>query len=394
MRRLLFSVPDGQRYSCRHCTWCCRWWRIEVDPAARDRLLAHDWAAESPRLRGVSLFEEQLLSDRADPVIQTAQIDGKCVFLEEDGLCLIHKVLGPDAKPMVCQGFPLVLGRTVDGVLVGASYGCSAVVRSEGEPFARQEPLVLELLDRSEEEALGGNVVMDPEPLLAGSTRLSWRAYLELERSLLEILGRGSLPVSYRVAAAAELVLALALGSAGRDRVGEDEVRAWLEERRERGYSDAFAGAAAISASPIARRALLAPLIAEAETASMGSSPDRGPRSLAYAEAIVKGEGTMSLSTLEGSVDLAALRRVRYDPDKAPFDGYLTRFLSNFVMRKSLLESPDLKEGVHRLSLYFALVRWYAATSATLAGRPEVGEEDVVVGIQVAEKAYVHGIVV
>ncbi len=393
MQRLLTAVPRGQRYSCRQCSWCCRWWRIEVTPADRDRIFALDWAAESPRLRGVALFEEQRLPGRADPVIQTAQVGGQCVFLEEDGLCLIHKLLGPEAKPIVCQGFPLVLGRTVDGVLVGGNYACAGLAGNEGMPFARQEAFVLELLERPEAEdraAIGLDSVIDPEPLLSGGTRMSWRAYLELERSLLEVLARREFTVTQRLLAAGALVSALAVRSARKALLGEEEVGAWLEERRQDGYTRAFARALdAGSTHPLWQRAALAPVVAEVEAAPL-SATDPGSRPTRYALAIVRGAGEIPLSTLRGRVNLAAMKRVVFDQDSPRFDDYLTRFLSNFLIRKSLLESASLKEGCDHLCLYLALIRWYALASAAMGSRGEVEEQDLIAGIQVVEKGYVH----
>ncbi|HEX2923513.1 MAG TPA: hypothetical protein VHS28_05745, partial [Chloroflexota bacterium] len=280
-----------------------------MDPADRDRILAHDWATESPRLEGVQLFEEQQLPGRPEPVVQTAQVDGQCVFLEGDGLCLIHKVMGLEAKPAVCQGFPLVLGRTADGVLVGGNYACPSLVSNEGEPFYKQEGFVLELLERWEAESAedgpaGRGAMLDTEPLLGGKTRMVWRAYLALEDALLEILGRRELPVSARLVAAHGLIGSAALHWAGIELVDETEARLWLEEWRSEGYERAFDLTRQIPRVPAMRmRAVLAPLIADVETATI-CSKGRSSTALGYAMAIVNGNGEIPLSTLRRRVDL------------------------------------------------------------------------------------------
>src|SRR5512135_2498596 len=135
--KLTLAVPEGQRYSCRQCGWCCRWWKIEVTPAERDRLLGRDWAKDSPRLEGVQLFWEHSLPDQAQPAIQTAHLRGRCVFLEEDGLCLIHAVLGEDAKPSSCGRFPVITGFVNCEPLAAVDFSCSSAVRNEGEPFEK-----------------------------------------------------------------------------------------------------------------------------------------------------------------------------------------------------------------------------------------------------------------
>ncbi|MBH22971.1 MAG: hypothetical protein CMH57_00660 [Myxococcales bacterium] len=44
-----------------------------------------------------------------------------CVFLGDDGLCRIHKHIGPEAKPAMCRFFPIRLVQTEDGFRVGIS---------------------------------------------------------------------------------------------------------------------------------------------------------------------------------------------------------------------------------------------------------------------------------
>jgi len=136
-------------------------------------------------------------------------------------------------------------------------------------------------------------------------------------------------------------------------------------------------------------RAVLAPLIADVESAPLRSA-SRASTALGYAVAIVNSKGEIPLSTLRRRADLAAARRVATDLDSPGFEEILTRFLSNFVMRKSLLESESLLQAGGDLCLYYALVRWYAAASAAIEGRAGLAEDDLVRGIQVVEKAYVH----
>lgn len=387
--RVQLAVPEGQMYSCRRCGWCCRGWRILVEPDDRDRLLARDWAQDSPRLRGVPLFEEQRLPGQLQPSIQIAKLKGRCVFLEEDNLCLIHKVLGEQAKPFTCRRFPFLLGHTTEGVLVGADYACPALVRSEGEPFSVDKALVQEWLDGSpDRNGLNRRRNVDPEALLAPGRRMGWSAYLELERSLLEILARREFPVVARWAAGGALLVAMADWASGKRWLEQGEVAAWLREWRRAAYLPAFDRVGSAENPSLPELPVLAPMIGDIETPHTPTS-GRGSAAIGYALAVGNGSGPLYLSTLEGWVELGALGRVDRDLSRTQFDDYLTRFLSNYLLRKSLLESPHLREGWDYLGKCLALAGWYGAASAAMHGRDRMEEDDLVAGIQAVEKAYV-----
>lgn len=52
------------------------------------------------------------------------RIGGKCVFLAKDRRCKLHSRFGAEAKPVICQQFPVVSIRTEDSVRVGVDPGC------------------------------------------------------------------------------------------------------------------------------------------------------------------------------------------------------------------------------------------------------------------------------
>ncbi|MHB1160096.1 MAG: YkgJ family cysteine cluster protein [Chloroflexota bacterium] len=378
--RVRLAVPDGQRYSCRQCGWCCRGWRIQVDPAERDRLRAHDWAAESPRLRDLWLFEERWLPGQTEPSVQTAQILGRCVFLEPDGLCLIHELLGEEAKPATCRRFPLQLGLTPSEALVGADYSCLAMVLNRGEPVSVADGTLRGWLEEAGPDAMACRDA-EPELLLAPGVRMDWAAYLRLESALLSILGRRDTPVTLRLASARDLTAAVGGKGGGGRRLGEADVGSWLEGNP----PDSLAVPLCLSLPSVSE---LASSIGELESPH-SSTTGRGTAALGYALAVAEGSGRIYLSTLEGWADLEALGRATCDLDAPAFDDYLTRYLSNQLLRQSLLKSPSLREGLDHLVRCLAMVRWYASASATISGRARTEVDDLVAGIQAVEKRYV-----
>ena len=64
------------------------------------------------------------------------QADGACVFLTAAGRCRVHELHGPQAKPRVCQMFPLQ-PVTIEGkTLVTLRRSCPSAAADQGRPVA------------------------------------------------------------------------------------------------------------------------------------------------------------------------------------------------------------------------------------------------------------------
>lgn len=376
------AMLDEQRYSCRQCGWCCRWWRVQVDPADRDRILRTDWAQESPRLRGVRLFEEQMLPGQFAPSVYLARLDGQCVFLEADNLCIIHRALGPEAKPASCRRFPFIPGWIGRELVVGADYSCPSLVMNEGEPVRLQERLMPDWLSR------GGGLrpLPEPEVALTPGVCVRWPAYLVVENCLISLFGQRCIPVEDRFENAVEMITFLSARATLSGFETEDGVQLGIEERMQQRCERLTIETRDQSLLPT--WSSLAPFIGDMETPHT-SINWRGTGAIGYAVAIASGVGKLYLSTLRATVELSQVREVRVTDLSPEVDDCLTRWLCNYLKRKSLLKSPHLKEGIEYLLRCFGLVCWYSAASASLRGRSVAEIDDVVLGIQVVEKAYV-----
>ena len=74
-------------------------------------------------LKGLSPTRTEVVKGQS--IVATAiRPDGTCIYLGDDNLCRIHKVLGSAAKPMVCRLFPLTMVQTEDEVRVGVPLRC------------------------------------------------------------------------------------------------------------------------------------------------------------------------------------------------------------------------------------------------------------------------------
>lgn len=64
--------------------------------------------------------------------------DGACVFLQEDGLCLIHKEFGFAAKPLICRMFPLQLIPHEKQAVLTLRRACPSAAADKGQPLTEQ----------------------------------------------------------------------------------------------------------------------------------------------------------------------------------------------------------------------------------------------------------------
>lgn len=164
--RLQIIEPDA-KFSCGSCGHCCdQPWRtaIEADKAAA--LDRHDFS-KYPRLAGKKFYHPA--ADGRPGYFDLAKGEGtKCIFLDTDRLCIIHKELGAEAKPAMCRQFPLLSSRTWVDERVSLNYACPAVQRNDGAALADQANAIAQVVPLS-----GKPVQSDARITLTGKITLS-----------------------------------------------------------------------------------------------------------------------------------------------------------------------------------------------------------------------------
>lgn len=135
----LETLTDA-RFGCQGSGQCCRVYRpgplTDVDVAALE--------AAAPALRAAlpELPDEPWIEQRPGDDGQTwrflRRTAGRCLFLQEDGLCGVHATCGRAAKPEACRLFPFQLVHTLQALRVFDVSECSqfAVARTEGPAHA------------------------------------------------------------------------------------------------------------------------------------------------------------------------------------------------------------------------------------------------------------------
>jgi len=117
-------------HACVACGGCCH--GTDVGPLKDDdvaKIREIDWSPFLPADVHPGDWIDEVPADRSptgQAIRLTGRRHGRCVFLGDDKLCIIHKHKGSQQKPTICRQFPYTFTRTPDGIDVSFSTECRA----------------------------------------------------------------------------------------------------------------------------------------------------------------------------------------------------------------------------------------------------------------------------
>lgn len=393
-----FRLPADLDFACTQCGRCCRdKWEIRVDAPSAQRLLAQDWSRLDPPLGGVVPFQPRKLPVQGGPGADdlpftvARRANNACVFLDAKNLCGIHKTLGLEAKPRVCQQFPFLFADGPDGVTVGLSHYCPGVVRREGATAPPLEGQLAEIR-RLHGQALrvaraDGSVLADEELPLA------WADYVAVEGLFDQLLAAPeadpAVAVGACAVAASMLVDFLWKKKGGKEAPplggGRDFVTGW----RRLGVSRIHEIASRQKPSPRAGRLLLRQFLSLVDQSQApGSAPGRAlAGGLAFLKELV-GQGEVYCAPLDVRLPVNAVQAVELSWDLPDLAEPFRRYARHVVFRRRLLPILGVRVGLALLGLHVAAARFLARATAAKDGRSEASPADVANGIQLVEKHY------
>ncbi len=181
----LQAIDESANFSCGSCTACCdQPWRTLIEEDKVPALDAYDFGAY-PQLVGRQFYRK---TKHVPPgFYELAKGEGnKCLFLDTDRLCIIHKELGGSAKPHMCRQFPFIPSRTPTEDRVSVNYGCPSVRDRRGTPLSEQADEIRRLIE-------AGNDPADSEAMvkLAGTIELSMAESEALHDRAMQIFDPG-----------------------------------------------------------------------------------------------------------------------------------------------------------------------------------------------------------
>jgi lysine-N-methylase len=334
---------------------CCAFaWRVLLDRSDYARLKAAlaGTPAERARFDRGCTRSPGAADGRPFAILQRTA-DGRCVFLEPDGLCSVQSAHGSEALPAVCAAYPRVATRCGDALALTTALSCPEAARL---CLLADDALELEAADPGPLDHL---LVRHHVP--ARSDDPFVRCFLEIRGAVLAILGRRDLPVPSRLFAVLHL--------AGR----LDDAR-----RSARGA----AGAAHV-------REALAGSTSEAALDRLHRECRAGTPSLESPFALVE-QVLVTLRREQGATRLAALIPAdfdglldRYDRGRraweTPFAGRIARYATNgavnFWLRDPFPAAPGLVSHTLDLCARLAAIRFLLFTHPALGAiaAPDAG---------------------
>ena len=132
-------IDQDANFSCGACSLCCQQpYAILMEKEKLAALDEHGFPSH-PQLQNRELYHESRDAPEGFVVLNKKEGSTHCVFLGEDGLCIIHKELGAEAKPRGCSKFPYSISPTFVEDRISLDFGCPTVQADEGRPLSEQK---------------------------------------------------------------------------------------------------------------------------------------------------------------------------------------------------------------------------------------------------------------
>lgn len=362
-------------------------WAIRLSDDEAGRIGANDWARSRMAEQGASLARDRS-GARVLPMIEVGR-NLQCVFLDDDGLCGLHRRSGHAFIPAVCQSFPFEFIRDEQGrVTPILSHLCPSIRDNYGKPI---DGILGDKLAQA-----GGRA---PEmaaalPLAGGPTIARSRVAAIALRWEQALASPGPMP---QILADLYDELDMLRTALARDGIARGPV---ADEAFDRAWAAAIESAKpeplprSDAAPPIANVlfALCLSLIAYPARVQMPHRVrrpgERAPSTLdtlSLKLRMVLGRGEADLLFIEKPFPLERLPRVAHflSTDVA---APARAFLAKAIARRALFRGDaDLQEALFTLGLGASLISRFARCRAASEGRAAVEERDIREGISASE---------
>ena len=172
---------SAAHHTCRMCAHSCANYDVMLTEQEAHRLSLGVWR---PLLQDVPDDMPLVMLDGATgQYMLNKRADGRCVFLDVDNLCIIHKEAGPRVKPTACQFFPLHAVQAPDGIHISLNTGCRRLVEMSGG----DAPLDAQDATRLLADVQAITTVQDALPLTPDIT-ITYAEFVDWQARLLDVL--------------------------------------------------------------------------------------------------------------------------------------------------------------------------------------------------------------
>jgi len=186
------TLPVVERWDCHGCGICCQGTVVELDADDIRRLESQRWS-EHPDYRGQRIVVRRGWWRARYELAKRP--DGSCIFLTPEGRCRIHQQYGLEAKPLVCQMFPLQVVPLERFAYLTLRRYCPSAAADRGRPLDAHHRLARALIERWQKRPRAAQ----PPPLVAGH-RATWDEVLTVTDVLDGLVRDARYPLVRRLA--------------------------------------------------------------------------------------------------------------------------------------------------------------------------------------------------
>lgn len=216
-------LPISEHWDCHSCARCCRGSVIPLTEDDQAKIRSQGWN-EHPEFRNTKILVRASFGSRRKVLAKRS--DGSCVFLMDDGRCRIHLEHGREAKPGVCQAYPLQLVPHHHAAYLTLRRSCPSAAAGRGAELSLERDDIRRVL-KQRKKAL----VPAAAPRLAGRRQLSWKDADRVFGSLARLMTASGYPMVRRLVHALLLCESLELCDLScLDARQQGELLAMLEE--------------------------------------------------------------------------------------------------------------------------------------------------------------------
>ncbi len=211
---LQLHTASHSHHRCKLCGGGCRSYDIMLTEREARRLDLDMWR---PLLNDVPDDVPLVILDEATHQYTLNKVDDRCVFLDTDNLCIVHKSAGMDAKPIACQFFPLQVVQAPDGIHVSLNVGCRRLVEMTDSDDAPDLDGARRLLSQVQAiTTIGDTLPLTPDQQITYAEFLGWQTKLI---DILTVPENDWRAVWERVRVAADLLLTIPAAPTEPDRL-------------------------------------------------------------------------------------------------------------------------------------------------------------------------------
>ena len=175
-------IRQDAAFDCVMCGSCCLGQNIGPISDEDLRRLHEGWDLVSEKVRSPRgfFFSSGGEEGPGEERVFCYSPRGACVFLSEEGRCMVHGLLGGDRKPAICQIFPFQFVATPDGVAVSLQMECRCYHEARrGRKLSAQQDELRRML------ALVPRLGRIPTRLVLEEGQvISWEEWVRLEEEL------------------------------------------------------------------------------------------------------------------------------------------------------------------------------------------------------------------